>query len=525
MTRSDALSFFHPAVAEWFGRAFPEGPTPAQELGWPAIGRGDDTLIAAPTGSGKTLAAFLVAIDRCLRRDIDESGPKTSVVYVSPLRALTVDVAENLEGPFEKITALGDEIGTPVRPLRVAVRNGDTPQSERQAMMRVPPDIIVTTPESLYLLATSRRGRAVLSTVETVIVDEIHALARDKRGSHLSLTLERLDRIVTSTGRRRPTRIGCSATQRPIGEIARLLVGAGEDRAAPDGAARCEIVDVGHRRDLDISIVLPTDELGAVMTTEQLGEIVVSLAELIESHRTTLVFVNTRKMAERVAHLLRGVIGDEAVAAHHGSLSMERRLSVESRLREGALRAVVATASLELGIDVGPVDLVCQLGSPRADRDLSPAGGSRRSPTSRHPEGPGLPDDSRRARRVCRALLRDTCRRARRRAPSRSAFGHPRSTDHRRGRRIGRQRHRRARSRASHPPCRAVRRFERRRLRSRRLARRRRGPHRARRARGVCLPRPREPRPAAPPRRAARGGDVRRRDPRARRLPRRRRSG
>jgi ATP-dependent helicase Lhr and Lhr-like helicase len=366
MTRSDALSSFHPAVAEWFGRAFPQGPTPAQALGWPAISRGDDTLIAAPTGSGKTLAAFLVAIDRCLRQEIDENGPRTSVVYVSPLRALTVDVAENLEEPLAKITALGEQIGTPVRPLRVAVRNGDTPPSERQAMLREPPDIIVTTPESLYLLATSRRGRSVLSTVETVIVDEIHALARDKRGSHLALTLERLDRIVTESGHKRPTRIGCSATQRPIGAIARLLVGAGDDRTTEDGDARCAIVDVGHRRDLDISIVLPTDELGAVMTTEQLDEIVASLAEQIDSHRTTLVFVNTRKMAERVAHLLRSVIGDDAVAAHHGSLSMERRLSVESRLRQGSLRAVVATASLELGIDVGPVDLVCQIGSPRA---------------------------------------------------------------------------------------------------------------------------------------------------------------
>ncbi len=365
MTRTDALSFFHPAVAEWFARTFPQGPTPAQDLGWPAISRGDDTLIAAPTGSGKTLAAFLVAIDQCLRREVND-GPKTSAVYVSPLRALTVDVAENLYEPLEKIAILGEEIGAPVRPLRVAVRNGDTPQSERQAMVREPPDIIVTTPESLYLLATSRRGRAVLSTVETLIVDEIHALARDKRGSHLALTLERLDRIVTSSGRRRPTRIGCSATQRPIAEIARLLVGSGEDRVAEDGTPHCAIVDVGHRRDLDIAIVLPTDELGAVMTTEQLDEIVASLAEQIESHRTTLVFVNTRKMAERVAHLLRAVVGDDAVAAHHGSLSMERRLSVEARLREGSLRAVVATASLELGIDVGPVDLVCQLGSPRA---------------------------------------------------------------------------------------------------------------------------------------------------------------
>jgi ATP-dependent helicase Lhr and Lhr-like helicase len=366
MTPTDALSSFHPAVAAWFARAFPQGPTEAQALGWPAISRGDDTLIAAPTGSGKTLAAFLVAIDRCLRRELGDEGQKTSVVYVSPLRALTVDVAENLDEPLAKITSLGDEIGAPVRPLRVAVRNGDTPQSERQAMMREPPDIIVTTPESLYLLTTSRRGRAVLSTVETVIVDEIHALARDKRGSHLALTLERLDRVVTSSGRRRPTRIGCSATQRPISEIARLLVGGGEERATADGGARCAIVDVGHRRDLDIAIVLPSDELGAVMTTEQLDEIVQSLAEQIDSHHTTLVFVNTRKMAERVAHLLRSEIGDDAVAAHHGSLSMERRLSVEARLREGSLRAVVATASLELGIDVGPIDLVCQLGSPRA---------------------------------------------------------------------------------------------------------------------------------------------------------------
>ncbi|MGA8295674.1 MAG: DEAD/DEAH box helicase [Acidimicrobiales bacterium] len=366
MTRTDALSSFHPALAEWFSRSFPEGPTPAQALGWPTIARGENTLIAAPTGSGKTLAAFLVAIDRCLRREAGDHEARTSVVYVSPLRALTVDVAENLESPLEKIAALGDEIGEPLRPIRVAVRNGDTPQSVRQAMVREPPDIVVTTPESLYLLATSRRGRAMLSTVETVIVDEIHALARDKRGSHLALTLERLDRIVTSSGRPRPTRIGCSATQRPISAIARLLVGAGDDRSTPDGAARCAIIDVGHRRELDMAITLPTDELGAVMTTEQLDEIVSSLAEEIESHHTTLVFVNTRKMAERVAHLLRGVLGDDAVASHHGSLSMERRLSVETRLREGRLRAVVATASLELGIDVGPVDLVCQIGSPRA---------------------------------------------------------------------------------------------------------------------------------------------------------------
>jgi len=279
---------------------------------------------------------------------------------------LTVDVAENLEAPLRSISEIGNEIGAPVRPVRVAVRNGDTPPAQRAAMIREPPDIVVTTPESLYLLLTSRRGREVLSTVRTVIVDEIHALARDKRGTHLALSLERLDRVIESAGGRRPTRIGCSATQRPIAEIARLLVGAGDDRTKPDGSVLCSIIDVGHRRALDTAIVLPTDELGAVMTNEQLDEIVSSLADEIAAHHTTLVFTNTRKMAERVAHLLRAELGDEAVAAHHGSLSMERRLSVESRLRAGDLRAVVATASLELGIDVGPVDLVCQLGSPRA---------------------------------------------------------------------------------------------------------------------------------------------------------------
>ena len=356
---------FHPAVAEWFRRTFPAGPTSAQERGWPAIARGEDTLIAAPTGSGKTLAAFLVAIDRCLRETEAASNQATSVLYVSPLRALTVDVAGNLEAPLKAIVGIGEEIGHRVRPLRVAVRNGDTPAAARAAMVRRPPDIVVTTPESLYLLITSRRGREMLGTVGTVIVDEIHALARDKRGSHLALSLERLDRLVTGNGRPRPTRIGCSATQRPIDRIARLLVGAGEDRSLADGSPRCAIVDVGHRRDLDLGVVLPADELGAVMTTEQLDEIVHSLAETIRRHRTTLVFVNTRKMAERIAHLLREELGDDSVAAHHGSVAMERRLAIESRLRAGELRAVVATGSLELGIDVGPVDLVCQIGSPR----------------------------------------------------------------------------------------------------------------------------------------------------------------
>ena len=367
MTAGASLDTFHPAVAEWFRRTFPAGPTPAQALGWPAIARGEDTLLAAPTGSGKTLAAFLVAIDRCLRdRDPGRALPATSVLYVSPLRALTVDVAENLEQPLKAIVAVGEEIGEVVRPLRVAVRNGDTPAAARVAMVRRPPDIVVTTPESLYLLVTSPRGRQMLGTVGTVIVDEIHALARDKRGSHLALSLERLDRLVTGNGRARPTRVGCSATQRPIERIARLLVGAGSDRSNPDGSPLCAVVDVGHQRPLDLAIVLPADDLGAVMTTEQLDEIVHSLADEIGRHRTTLVFVNTRKMAERLAHLLRGELGNDLVASHHGSVAMERRLAVEARLRAGDLRAVVATASLELGIDVGPVDLVCQIGSPRS---------------------------------------------------------------------------------------------------------------------------------------------------------------
>jgi len=368
-----ALEDFHPAIAEWFSRTFPGGPTEAQALGWSSIAEGEDTLIAAPTGSGKTLAAFLVAIDRCLRPSgiRDGGGPDgarrgTSVIYVSPLRALTVDVRENLERPLREIAAIAAELGLPVDPVRVAVRNGDTPQAARAAMVRDRPEIVVTTPESLYLLATAARGRELLETVDTVIVDEIHAVARDKRGAHLALTLERVDRVVTAAGRPRPTRIGLSATQRPIETVARLLVGVGAGRESPDGGPACRIIDVGHRRPLDIEILLGSDELGAVTTTEQLEETVELLAEAITAHHTTLVFVGTRRMSERIAHQLAGILGDDMVAAHHGSLSMDRRLAVEARLRRGELRAVVATASLELGIDVGPVDLVCQIGSPRS---------------------------------------------------------------------------------------------------------------------------------------------------------------
>jgi ATP-dependent Lhr-like helicase len=363
-----ALESFHPAVATWFRRRFPLGPTEAQALGWRSIASGEDTLIAAPTGSGKTLAAFLVAIDRCLAAAMaaPTERPGTSVVYVSPLRALTVDIAANLVAPLAEIAEIAVELGYPRPDVRVAVRNGDTPQSERVAMLRDRPEIVVTTPESLYLLLTARRGRELLGAIETVIVDEVHALAKDKRGAHLALSLERLDHLVQRQGGRRPVRIGCSATQRPIEEVARLLVGVGPDRVTASGAVRCEIVDVGHSRPLDIAIELPSGELGAVMPTEQLDEIVGMMAAQVAAHRSTLIFVNTRRMSERIGHLLGELIGQDAVAAHHGSLSVARRLNVESRLRAGELRAVVATASLELGIDVGPVDLVCQLGSPRA---------------------------------------------------------------------------------------------------------------------------------------------------------------
>jgi ATP-dependent Lhr-like helicase len=366
VTDRDPLADFHPAVRGWFEQRFPGGPTEAQALGWESIAAGSDTLIAAPTGSGKTLAGFLVAIDRCYRAPAGASpaadGSGTEVVYVSPLRALTVDIRENLEGPLKEIAALAGELGADVPDVRVAVRNGDTPPSARAAMLRHPPQIVVTTPESLYLLLTTPRGRAMLSTTRTVIVDEIHALARDKRGSHLALSLERLERCCLE----RPVRIGLSATQRPVETVARLLVGAGPARSHADGSPACTVVDTGHRRALDVAIELPDDELGAVATNEQFDQVLEIIASYVRAHRTTLVFVNTRRLSERVAHVLGEKLGDDRVAAHHGSLSTDRRLRVEGRLRAGDLSALVATASLELGIDVGPVDLVCQLGSPRS---------------------------------------------------------------------------------------------------------------------------------------------------------------
>ena len=341
------LPGFHPAVEKWFLAAFGE-PTAPQRDGWPPIRAGRHTLIAAPTGSGKTLAAFLSAIDSLFR--LGPSVPdETRVLYVSPLRALSNDVRKNLEGPLAQIRA-----SDPALPeVRVLVRTGDTPGGARAAMAKRPPHILVTTPESLYLMLTSDGGRRMLATVRAVIVDEIHALARDKRGSHLSLSLERLEHLAG-----RPVqRIGLSATQKPIEGVGRFLVGAGRE---------CALVDAGTFREIDVAIEVPPSPLSTVCSHEQWAEIYARMAELIGAHRTTLVFVNTRKMAERIAGELTKILGTEAVTSHHGSLSRERRLDAEERLKSGKLRALVATASLELGIDIGDVDLAIQIGATRS---------------------------------------------------------------------------------------------------------------------------------------------------------------
>jgi ATP-dependent Lhr-like helicase len=368
VTVAEMLESFHPAVRTWFARRFPAGPTAPQADGWREIAAGNHTLIAAPTGSGKTLAAFLVCIDRIYRAHEAGGEPAAGpqVVYVSPLKALAVDIQLNLERPLAEIAEVAAELGLTAPDIRVAARTGDTTTAERAAMLKRPPDFLVTTPESLYLMVTAERSRAIMARTRTVIVDEIHAVAGNKRGSHLALTLERLEYLATAEGTVALQRVGLSATQRPIETVARLLVGAGKDRSNPDGSPNCAIVDAGHRRDLDLALELPSDELGAVATAEQMAEILDLIAGHVQQHRTTLVFVNTRRMSERVAHMLGDRLGDGQVAAHHGSLSKERRLRVETRLRSGDLRALVATASLELGIDIGPVELVGQIGSPRS---------------------------------------------------------------------------------------------------------------------------------------------------------------
>lgn len=355
----NVIDSFHPAVQEWFRRRF-DGPTDAQSGGWPHILAGRDTLITAPTGSGKTLAAFLVSIDRLLRKaEAEPLEDRVSVVYVSPLKALSADIKRNLEEPLEEIVEIARQMGHPAPEIRAAVRTGDTTQKERQEIVKRPPHLLITTPESLYLMVTAERSREILRTATTVIVDEVHALLRDKRGSHLALTLARLDHVCHE----RPARVGLSATVKPLEEAARFLVGA--NRTA-SGRPDCEIVDSGHQRDLDIAIEVPPTDLEAVGSGEQWKDVYDRLAELIKKHRTTLIFVNTRRASERVAFAISERIGEEHVGSHHGSLSKERRLSLERRLKAGDMKALVATASLELGIDIGSVDLVCQLESPRS---------------------------------------------------------------------------------------------------------------------------------------------------------------
>ncbi|MBI1348844.1 DEAD/DEAH box helicase [bacterium] len=415
---------FHPLIAEWFARKF-AGPTEPQRWGWPVIAAGGHTLIAAPTGSGKTLTAFLAVIDRLFREaERGQLGNEIRVVYLSPLRALSNDMQRNLSGPLAEIAALAEERGLDVPPLRVGLRTGDTSASQRAALVRRPPHLLVTTPESLYLLLTSPKGREALRNVETVIVDEIHALVRDKRGSHMALSLERLQALIG-----RPIqRIGLSATQKPLERIADFLVGTGspgiatpgleittggggapkeapgsdadsrglphsrsapatrkkrsqqralfDDDADPETPSPrgltsprspgCTIVDIGHQRQLDLGIEVPNESIGPVCTHEEWAVIHQRLGELIQSHRSTLIFVNTRRMAERLTHQLSELLGEEHVSSHHGSLSAEIREQTEQRLKTGQLKAVVATASLELGLDVGYIDLVIQMGSPRA---------------------------------------------------------------------------------------------------------------------------------------------------------------
>ncbi len=356
----EPLSVFHPLVKEWFEEKFAT-PTEAQALGWPAIAEGRHTLISAPTGSGKTLAAFLICIDRLLSAAIKgELVDSAQVVYVSPLKALSNDVHKNLSVPLQEISQLAWKKGVMVPEIRIAVRTGDTPARERQLRARKPPHIWITTPESLYILLTSTSGRRGLRGVSTLILDEIHAIADNKRGSHLSLSVERLCALVDHP----ITRIGLSATQHPIEEVARLLVGGGE--LDPDGMPHCSIVNTGHRRKMELHIEMPDAELGPIATNELWDETISRIANLVLDHRTTLVFTNTRRLVERIAHLLSQKIGEEQVVAHHGSLSRKTRLRAEERLKKAEVKVCVATASLELGIDIGAVELVCQIGSPRS---------------------------------------------------------------------------------------------------------------------------------------------------------------
>ena len=356
---ADHPGLFHPAVAGWFARTFGT-PTPAQADAWPKIKAGRHTLIAAPTGSGKTLAAFLAAIDDLVRQGVRGTlTDAVQVVYVSPLKALSNDIHRNLEAPLVGISEELRKLGHVEVEIRSWVRTGDTPTSERDKMRRRPPHILVTTPESLYVLLGSESGRKMLSSTRTVILDEIHAMAPNKRGVHLALSLERLSALCGG----KLLRVGLSATQNPISTVANFLVGAD---AEGKPAAETAIIDTGHQRERNLDIEIPASPLEAVMSAEVWTQVYDKLSSLIQDHKTTLVFVNTRRMAERVARELTDRLGAEAVTAHHGSMAKEHRLTAEQRLKKGELRALVATASLELGIDIGDVDLVCQLGSPRS---------------------------------------------------------------------------------------------------------------------------------------------------------------
>src|ERR1700758_3201860 len=349
-----SLDWAHPLVRDWFVQRFGT-PTEPQEQGWPHILAGRTTLISAPTGSGKTLAAFLACIDRLVRKALaGDLQDRMEVLYVSPLKALGNDIQKNLEVPLGEILQMAGERGLLMPEIRTAVRTGDTLMHERRAMLKNPPHILVTTPESLYILLTAEKSRAILRNVETVIVDEIHAVADDKRGAHLAISLERLEALSV----RPPTRIGLSATQKPIEAVAHFLTGNGR----PDPV----IVNIGHKRSLDLGVEVPSSPLGPVASNEMWDEISARTIELVEQHRSTLVFVNTRRMAERIAHQLGERIGEDNVAAHHGSLSRKLRLAAEKKLKEGQVKVLAATASLEMGIDVGTIDLVVQINSPRA---------------------------------------------------------------------------------------------------------------------------------------------------------------
>jgi ATP-dependent Lhr-like helicase len=351
---NENLSWAHPIVQEWFLAKF-GSPTEPQELGWPAILAGKTTLISAPTGSGKTFTAFLICIDTLVRKALNgKLENETEVVYISPLKALSNDIHLNLTEPLSEIIKLAKQKNLPMEEIRVAVRTGDTLMKDRQAMLKKRPHILVTTPESFYILLTAEKSRAILKNVKTVIVDEIHALANSKRGTHLALTLERLDALAVTS----PLRIGLSATQKPIEKIASFL--SGNERTS------AEIINIGHVRKLELAIEVPRSELGPIASNEMWDEVYDRLAELALQYRSTLIFVNTRKLSERLTHHLASRLGKDKVAAHHGSLSRKLRLEAETKLKHGELKALVATASLELGIDIGSIDLVCQIGSPRS---------------------------------------------------------------------------------------------------------------------------------------------------------------